>query len=412
MEKRTIGSFIAVLRKASGMTQRQLAEKLNVSDKAVSRWEREETLPDLTLIPVLADIFGVTADELLRGCRSTAAASPARNEEQSQKQLKYLLDKTRTDCKVLTLVSILVAILGLLATAALNLGFTRPLLGFWTGSGFFAIGATLQCIFTIGCFARLKAGEFEGELLSACKYSVARYSYWGFAVIAALFAFTLPLASAPEPDWYIPLQAWLMPQRLSYYGIPQPGLLILLAAGILWLPLGILLRRMGPRGKLFLGCLLVLALAMALTAAGLHMVSSTLQDNLHWMGQATAHESIQDYIALMETPLNENGEPQETEVHPYGQETAMACILGEDLYHVHYPKHTPVNQKEYTYFELNHTIVCTSRQNDVYYTYTAQQLERANRMAQGITMALMLLYPAEICIAWLSYRKKAKALPK
>ena len=42
MEARTIGSFIATLRKANGLTQKDLAEKLSVSDKAVSRWERDE----------------------------------------------------------------------------------------------------------------------------------------------------------------------------------------------------------------------------------------------------------------------------------------------------------------------------------------------------------------------------------
>ncbi len=67
MEKKTIGAFIAVLRKAAGMTQRELAEKLNVSDKTVSRWERDECAPDLSLIPMIADMFGITADELLRG---------------------------------------------------------------------------------------------------------------------------------------------------------------------------------------------------------------------------------------------------------------------------------------------------------------------------------------------------------
>lgn len=41
MEKRTIGQFIAALRKANGLTQRELAEKLNVTDKTVSRWERD-----------------------------------------------------------------------------------------------------------------------------------------------------------------------------------------------------------------------------------------------------------------------------------------------------------------------------------------------------------------------------------
>ena len=56
MEKKTIGAFIAALRKANGLTQKQLADKLCVSDKAVSRWERDETLPDLMLIPVIAGI--------------------------------------------------------------------------------------------------------------------------------------------------------------------------------------------------------------------------------------------------------------------------------------------------------------------------------------------------------------------
>ena len=42
MEKKTIGSFIATLRKANGMTQKDLAEKLNVSDKTISHWERDD----------------------------------------------------------------------------------------------------------------------------------------------------------------------------------------------------------------------------------------------------------------------------------------------------------------------------------------------------------------------------------
>lgn len=75
MEKKTIGKFISVLRKANGMTQRDLADKLFVSDKTVSRWECDECTPDLTLIPAIAEIFGITTDELLRGERNNASVS-------------------------------------------------------------------------------------------------------------------------------------------------------------------------------------------------------------------------------------------------------------------------------------------------------------------------------------------------
>ena len=54
MEKKTIGGFIAALRKANGMTQKDLAERLNVSDKTVSRWERDDGAPDLAAIPAIA----------------------------------------------------------------------------------------------------------------------------------------------------------------------------------------------------------------------------------------------------------------------------------------------------------------------------------------------------------------------
>ena len=73
MEQKTIGKFMTALRKANGMTQKDLADQLNVSDKTVSRWERDEGAPDLALIPVIAEIFGVTCDELLRGERKSPA---------------------------------------------------------------------------------------------------------------------------------------------------------------------------------------------------------------------------------------------------------------------------------------------------------------------------------------------------
>ena len=92
MEKKTMGSFLAALRRANGMTQKELAERLNVSDKSVSRWERDDGAPDLALIPVIAEVFGVTCDELLRGERAAAgeeqgAQSTPKGEQQKKHQM-------------------------------------------------------------------------------------------------------------------------------------------------------------------------------------------------------------------------------------------------------------------------------------------------------------------------------------
>jgi len=65
LNKEKFGEFIAELRKEKGMTQRELAERLFVSDKAVSKWERGQSLPDITMLNPLAKVLDVTAAELL-----------------------------------------------------------------------------------------------------------------------------------------------------------------------------------------------------------------------------------------------------------------------------------------------------------------------------------------------------------
>lgn len=67
MSKNSIGEYLAYLRRAKGITQQELADILNVSNKTISRWERDDSTPDVSLIPVIADIFGVSCDEILRG---------------------------------------------------------------------------------------------------------------------------------------------------------------------------------------------------------------------------------------------------------------------------------------------------------------------------------------------------------
>lgn len=69
MNEKSMGAFLAALRKEKGITQRELAELLNVSDKTVSHWECDENSPDLSMLPIIADYFGVTCDELIKGER-------------------------------------------------------------------------------------------------------------------------------------------------------------------------------------------------------------------------------------------------------------------------------------------------------------------------------------------------------
>lgn len=72
MNNKLLGEFIALLRKEKGLTQKQFAEILSVSDKTVSHWECDETSPDISLLPLIADTFGITVDELLRGEKDTS----------------------------------------------------------------------------------------------------------------------------------------------------------------------------------------------------------------------------------------------------------------------------------------------------------------------------------------------------
>ena len=63
--KRLVADNITMYRKANGLTQIQLAEKLNYSDKAVSKWERGESLPDLYILMQIVDMFGITLNDLV-----------------------------------------------------------------------------------------------------------------------------------------------------------------------------------------------------------------------------------------------------------------------------------------------------------------------------------------------------------
>ena len=219
MEKKTIGAFIAALRKANGLTQRELAEKLCVSDKAVSRWERDEALPDLSLIPVLAEIFNVTCDELLKGQRiDPQIHSSERITAQSEKQIRNLINSAKTKYQINSIISLGLSFMGLLAALLINFGFLRAYIGFWAGCAFFASAILCQTIFLIQAKARVDSSETLEESSQTYSLYITTFSRLIFTLIIAMFVFTLPLLEAGDAYYGLSWDYWI-PSGLTYVGI-------------------------------------------------------------------------------------------------------------------------------------------------------------------------------------------------
>lgn len=73
MNSKSMGEIISTLRREKGMTQKELADKLNITDKAVSKWERDLSCPDTATIPKLAEILGVSLEELMNAKSAPAS---------------------------------------------------------------------------------------------------------------------------------------------------------------------------------------------------------------------------------------------------------------------------------------------------------------------------------------------------
>lgn len=79
---RNMGDLITERRKELGLTQKELADKLNITDKAVSKWERNLACPDISTVPKLAEILGVSVEELLNATGKPAQGAADGGAEQ------------------------------------------------------------------------------------------------------------------------------------------------------------------------------------------------------------------------------------------------------------------------------------------------------------------------------------------
>lgn len=215
MEKKTIGSFLAALRRASGMTQKELAEKLHVSDKSVSRWERDEGAPDLSMIPAIAEIFDVTCDELLRGERKSPAqqgdtAAEGELTKKSEKQRKRLLAASLSSYKTRTLIAMGISGLGTICAMGIDLGFLHGTLAFFAGAAFFLVSVVAQAISANHAFLSVSDDSLGAGEIGPFKRSVVRWAERSFGLTAFLIGFTLiPLALLNDAYVGLRLDSWL-----------------------------------------------------------------------------------------------------------------------------------------------------------------------------------------------------------
>ena len=166
MDQLKIGAFIAERRKKQGLTQLQLAEKLSVTDKAVSKWETGRSLPDAALMLPLCEILGITVNDLLSGA---VVRVENYNKELEQKLIEAMKEKEKNDRQLLRLewvigiLSMIVLFVPILLAAYLPMEDWQRLV--LTFSGF------IPCF--VGFFFALRIEQIAGYY--ECKHCKHRY---------------------------------------------------------------------------------------------------------------------------------------------------------------------------------------------------------------------------------------------
>lgn len=242
-----IGKFISALRRANGMTQKELGERLYVSDKTVSRWERGECDPELSLIPAIAEIFGITTDELLRGVRNPQRETdPAESEEMTErraargdKQFRAMLHGRLLRYRNLSMISVGLVLTGLLTAMLFNLALTSGMIGFCLGTAFLVASVICQiCFASSARMAEEPDGERYVEELREANTVVTETLLKVLLLGAAAFAFLVPIGFMTKPYQGLVFAYWLF-----YGGIFAAATLILLLLLYVFILRDVLIRR-------------------------------------------------------------------------------------------------------------------------------------------------------------------------
>ena len=421
MDRTTMGSFLAALRRSAGLTQRELAEKLNVSDKAVSRWERDESAPDLTLIPVIAEIFGVTSDELLRGGRASPSRNANRETAKTELQIQNLLTRAQTHYQIHCLISVTVALLGLIAALAVNLGFLRAYVAFFAGCALFLAAIVCQVIFLILVRSSIPAQSLPDSLVAPLKRKQFLGAEAVFGTVFVLMLVCLPLIVFPVgPYSGLTLRSWL------FYGS-----LFGSAGAVIWLIgcAAVNLRRgywskpdfQSPQNQFRRKWLRKTVLMMALLVL-LHGASVTLLSrNSHLFVRGSRFENWDDFRRFMEIPTDTDGTPLtflavegtgEDTVYLYENQAGNPVALRkEDVSQILY-KSDDNSTELVRYRHLNRQIVSVhlNRGNLPVQAFSAQQMLLVQICTFVLHMLWALAYVFTGTGSIREYRRKIKSI--
>lgn len=424
MEAKTIGKFISALRKANGMTQKDLADKLNVSDKTVSRWERDDGAPDLSTIPVIAEIFDVTCDELLRGERKPATERIGEPEERSvkgEKQRQRILTLSLAKFRTRSFISIGISVVGLIAAMICNLGFNRGYIGFFVGTIFYVVSLVCQAIFINGAFLSVSDEDSGGENVNIFKNSVIQLAKTVVMITLIIFGATIPLIIFPY-DAYVGLEAvsWLLTALIF-------GFLIWVLCAVAWYFVHANLVRKEiwtlrekeevywHNHKLKRSCATLFTLVFAVTLIMQIVVNETWSA---WhIVDGTQFHDYESFIEFMEKDV------------PYTVTSSGGTAVAEPLDSIYYDEHgNEISEEEALreeiriadgteegkvvceYIRRNHSVISIKHTNDEdglpITVWTQTDMKMARKKLTLINTALIMLYGVEVLAVVLHYRKK------
>ena len=173
MEKKTMGAFLAALRKANGYTQQEVADKLNVSNKTISKWECDDGCPEIMMLPVIAELYSVTVDEILKGERITKTETETKPET-TEKRAKYLIERALTKNKNLNVIAVTLSVVGailpyfVLKFIPINYHFIPVIIS--------VVLITAAIIITLIATNNLKSNLYSSDIINENDIKIAKYT--------------------------------------------------------------------------------------------------------------------------------------------------------------------------------------------------------------------------------------------